>query len=177
MTSPPDTPGPATARLFVALWPTAAVRRSLLGQQRAWQWPRGAALVKPERLHVTLHFLGEVPAARIVPLTQALAVPTERFSLSLASPELWPHGIAVLRPHQTPDALLRLHARLRDALQAFGWPTEARAFRPHVTFARRAAGAVPPPDVAPSIWRVSGHVLVHSMPGPAGGYRVIAHYR
>ena len=44
-------------------------------------------------------------------------------------------------------------------------PVEKRPFRPHVTLARHAAGAVPPSETAPLRWPVNGHALVQSAGG------------
>jgi 2'-5' RNA ligase len=71
-----------------------------------------------------------------------------------------------------PAALEILHARLAETLRALGLPVEARPFRPHLTLARKAAGAVAP-AAAPDIrWPVAGYSLVQS----AGGYRTLRHY-
>jgi 2'-5' RNA ligase len=49
-----------TLRLFIALWPTPAVRAAVAARRDAVGWPAGAAPVRNERLHMTLHFLGAV---------------------------------------------------------------------------------------------------------------------
>ena len=157
-----------TARLFVGLWPPVAVREALAALQGLWSWPAGAALVPPDRLHLTLHFLGQVPVDRVPALRDALEVPFEPHVLELAQGRwrLWPGGIAVLEL-AAPAALQRLHAALGAALQSFGWPVEARRYRPHVTFARRATGAQLPRELPSQLqWPVQdGYVLVHSIPG------------
>ncbi|MES2153412.1 MAG: 2'-5' RNA ligase family protein [Pseudomonadota bacterium] len=56
------------ARLFLALWPGAAVRAQLGERRDDWRWPRAASPVADGRLHLTLHFLGEVERARVAPL-------------------------------------------------------------------------------------------------------------
>lgn len=78
-------------------------------------------------------------------------------------------------PRTVPAALLELHAELGAALRRLSLPLELRPFRPHVTLARRAAGAVMP--VAPKAvnWTVNHYLLVHSLPGRAG-YEVIREY-
>jgi len=46
---------------------------------------------------------------------------------------------------------------------------DERPYRPHVTLARRARGAPPPPTGADLRWRVAGgYVLARSLPGGAG---------
>jgi len=165
-----------STRLFLALWPDPAMRHLLRERRDAWDWPLGASPVHAEKLHVTLHFLGEIPSERVPELRRGFAVPFSPFSLSLGVPKLWPHGIAVLEPHEEPAELLELHARLSSALVALGLQPEARKYRPHVTLARRANEAVVPPEAEPLVWQVGGYALVESQPGNGGGYTVLEHY-
>ena len=163
-------------RLFVALWPDPAIRHALRERRDAWDWPRGASPVDTSTLHMTLHFLGGIPSERVPELRQGLAVPFKPFSLSLGVPKLWPHGIAVLEPHEEPPELLDLHANLSSALVALGLQPEARKFRPHVTLARRANHAVVPPEGEKLDWDISGYALVESRPGNGGGYTVLEQF-
>jgi 2'-5' RNA ligase len=162
-------------RLFTALWPTPAVRASIAQWQDAWTWPGQAALVKPDKLHVTLHFLGDVPADRVAELRPALRLPFEPFSLELGEAKVWPNGVAVLQPLETPPALRRLHAALGERIAQLSLPLDERPYRPHVTLARRAHAAGPPPRGPRLGWPVEdGYVLVRSLPG--GSYEVIERY-
>lgn len=173
MTRPPGTV-PAL-RLFTALWPPPAVRDALLALRDRWQWPPGAALVDAPKLHVTLHFLGSLEASRLPALLEGLAPPMALADVRLdpRQQRVWPGGIAVLELN-VPDALQRLHALLAQALSRLGVPIEARPWRPHITFARKAAGAVPPPDShGMPVWPVDDYALVRS----AGGrYEVLQRY-
>jgi 2'-5' RNA ligase len=169
------TRAPSPLRLFLALWPDEPARERIRSWQQAWQWPPGASVVARERLHLTVHFIGDVPAARLPELMHGLRVEAEPIEMVLCEGELWPGGIAVLRPQATPAALVRLHARLAEALAALELPVETRAFRAHVTLARRARGAVAPPG-AGIAWRAdSGYVLVRSLPGGAG-YQIVERF-
>jgi len=69
-------PTPPRARLFLALWPTPAVRGKLLAWRDAFDWPPGSALVAPEKLHLTLHFIGPVVRERIDEVAEGLALAT-----------------------------------------------------------------------------------------------------
>jgi len=166
-------PPPATARLFLALWPGPLALRALATWQARWAWPVGAALVPPERLHLTLHYIGPVPTTRLPDVARGVGVPMRRFDLEFDRAESWPRGLAVLCASAPPDSLITLHSRLRVALQRLDLPTETRPYRPHVTLARKAAGAAPPDGPLPARWSVRGYVLVQSQ----GGYRVLQHYR
>jgi RNA 2',3'-cyclic 3'-phosphodiesterase len=154
-----------TTRLFLALWPDPALRHQLKEWRDAWTWPRGASPVHPDKLHVTLHFLGALPSERLPELLEGFAVPFEPFRLDLTRAALWHNGIAVLEPSLTPPGLADLHARLSGTLVALGLQPETRHYRPHVTMARRAGGATPPPSGPPVLWSVDGYCLVESRNG------------
>ena len=168
--------GAPNTRLFLALWPDPAIRHLLRERRDAWDWPRGASPVHTDKLHLTLHFLGEVPSERLPELRRGFAVPFTPFTLSIGVPKMWPHGIAVLEPHEEPPELLALHAHLSAALVALGLQPEARSYKPHVTLARRANNAVVPPQAAPIVWHIGGYALVESQPGNGGGYTVLEQY-
>ncbi|HEY0883871.1 MAG TPA: RNA 2',3'-cyclic phosphodiesterase [Ramlibacter sp.] len=162
-------------RLFVAVWPDASARDALAAWQRAWTWPAGAALVPSERLHLTLHFLGNVPVDEVPAVTAALRVPFEPFELHFGHAELWPGGTAVVRPDAMPPALPGLHSLLAAALAGLDRPVESRRYKAHVTLARRAIGATPPAAQPNFSWRADGFVLVRSLPDP-GGYELLARF-
>lgn len=172
----PPKPPADSVRLFLALWPAPRQRAALAHHGREWQWNPAPRLVAPDNLHLTLHFIGNVPRERLPELRQALRAPCQPFELQLDQPQLWPHGIAVLAPQAIPPALVRLHADLGEVLHRLDLPTEARDFRPHVTFARHAQGATPPPVTPPVHWPVRGYALVEARPGGAIDYRVLESY-
>jgi 2'-5' RNA ligase len=165
-----------TTRLFLALWPDQAVRAGLARWRDGWAWPRLAVPVRDDKLHLTLHFLGALPRARVPELVLGLAVPFAPFQLTFGRAQCWPHGLAVLEPHSEPDALLELHARLALALPGLGLQPEARKFRPHVTMARRAANAVALAEGPFIAWNIERYALVESRPGDGGGYTVLKYY-
>lgn len=165
-------PGPApdaALRLFLALWPAAATRLALQQHADAWNWPPSARRTPPERLHVTLHFLGDVPAGALPALRKGLAVDWDGCELVFDHGRVWPGGIAVLEAGEVPAGLTRLHAALAARLLALDLPVEERRYRPHVTLARKAFGARPPAGFAPLRWRAGpGYLLVRSLPGGRG---------
>lgn len=158
-------------RLFLALWPDDDTRAALLAWQQAQSWPAAARLTRAIDLHLTLHFLGQVPEARLPALKQALPAPGAPVTLTLDRMEVWPNGVAVLLPEASPPALLNLHARLGDTLTQLGLPLESRAYQPHVTLARRARGLIPQP-APPLRWTAQRYALVHS----DHGYHPLQHY-
>lgn len=165
-----------TARLFIALWPGNDVRGQLREWRDAWTWPPSASLVHTGRLHMTLHFLGSVPRERIAELIQGLAVGFEPFELDLGHPELWPGGIAVLAPDIIPPPLLEMHGALGEALLRLGLALETRTYRPHVTLARRAAGAIQPLQGPPIRWPIEGYALMESKIDASGSYSLLQTY-
>jgi 2'-5' RNA ligase len=163
------TPPLPALRLFLALGPPSDVAANLRAHSDAWTWSAGARRTRPERLHITLHFIGEVAAADVLPLQQALQVGWTGCELALDRCEVWPGGIAVLEASQVPPRLAALHEALGDRLRERGLPVEARRFRPHVTLARKAQGSRPPAGFAPLHWNAGpAYLLVQSLPGGQG---------
>lgn len=157
----------ASERLFIGLWPDAAVQGAIADWRDAHVWPASATLVPTPKLHLTLHFLGEVASARIAPLGAALAAAGDAFApfdLALGRSLLWHGGIAVLEPLAVPPGLLALQAALGDALDRCGLARERRPYRPHVTLARRAGG-VQAPAPRSIDWHVDRFALMRSHQG------------
>lgn len=150
-----------TLRLFLALWPDDDTRAALLTWQQAQTWPATARLTQGHDLHLTLHFLGQVPESRLPALKQALPPPGAPVTLKLDHLDVWPNGVAVLLPETAPPALLDLHARLGETLTQLGLPLEPRPYQPHITLARRAKGLIPN-AVPPLRWTAQRYALVHS---------------
>jgi RNA 2',3'-cyclic 3'-phosphodiesterase len=164
------------ARLFIGLWPGPEACLALQAWSRPWLGAAATQRVPAQRLHLTLHFLGDVPSERLPALQSALALPVTPFVLSLGRAALWPGGIAVLEPERLPSPLIRLHGAIGETLQRLALPTQARPFRPHVTLARRA-GTAAAPATGPRIrWPVRGFALVESHAAPGGGYRILQNY-
>jgi 2'-5' RNA ligase len=164
----------STERLFIGLWPQGPVRDELAAWRDAWRWPAAASPVATEKLHMTLHFLGDVPRERIAALGDALALPFSAFELTLGRPALWHGGVAVLELDEAPAGLLALHGAIGAALDTVGIARDQRPYRPHVTMARRAGGAVAPEETHSLPWRVEHFALMASR---GGVYEVVREYR
>lgn len=164
-----------TSRVFIALWPDGPMRERLARCRDRWAFAADAAPVATARLHLTLHFIGDVARGRLAELMNGLQVPLEPFDLCFGQTALWAHGLAVWEPATLPPRLLGLHAALAERLQALSFPLEHRAFHPHITMARRAQRSTPP-TCLPVRWPVRGYALVESRSPRAGGYRILQRY-
>lgn len=165
-----------TARLFLALQPPPAVQAALAAQVAAWRWPADAAVYAAADWHLTLHFIGPVSREQLPGLRTGLALPMQPFTLRLGTPALWPHGLAVLLPRETPPPLRALHEQLAQRLQGLGLRLDARPYRPHLTLARRAQGACAPPEPLQLDWAVTGYALMESTGRPAARYQLVQPY-
>lgn len=106
--------------------------------------------------HVTLHYLGRQPVARMEALAAALAeVCGDRFPLILSGAGSFrgEGSSQVLWVGVEPAAeLLALHARVAVAITAAGLPLESRPYHPHLTVARVNDAS---PEIAASFVRAN----------------------
>lgn len=137
-----DAPADERWRCFVAATladPARAAVSAYLDQLRATTV--GVTWTRPDNLHLTFQFLGNVAAARVPSLTERL-----RAGLAaVAAFEMQVEGIgafpSVSRPQVlwvglTSPAILPLAGTVQRLCDAEGFPPEQRAFRPHVTLGR-----------------------------------------
>lgn len=128
-------------RLFAAVdlpdHVTAAVLAALPALKRAH---RGLRWTDPAGWHLTLAFLGWVPAERLEPIRDALAQAAARvgpFPLALTGVAGSFRSGALWAELAEQPALHRLHAAVNDALDGVvPLPEKDRPFRPHLTLAR-----------------------------------------
>ncbi len=135
-------------RCFIALALPADVEAVLARARETLMSEPWADLVRwvpDENLHVTLHFLGELPVERlagVAPLlretAQDLSPPACSLDRVTAFPSPTRARVVVTELRETDPAHPLQHgvARLGDALAALGIPGERRRFRPHVTLGR-----------------------------------------
>ena len=137
-------------RLFVALNLPETVRTSLSACVRPLQ-SMGFALrwMTPAQVHLTLKFLGDVDPERAAELIAALGracTGARPVTLSLGGFGVFPHydRPRVVWVGVAPEpALELLQHRMEQEFAPLGFPTEARAFRPHITLARAGTAASP----------------------------------
>lgn len=99
--------------------------------------------VAPSSIHLTLKFLGNVPGGRIEEITRAMLEATggiPPFSLEAKGLGVFPNlqrvQVAWMGISGEVDKLAQLQGRLESNLARLGFPTEARAFTPHLTLGR-----------------------------------------
>jgi len=160
------------------LWPDDAARRELDRWALALHRHCGGRRMRPENLHITLAFLGEVDASRVEEIAAAARSATpRRFAMLMDQPGYWKHNrIAWLGASRTPADLEAMVAELRAALERAGIAFDPKPFVAHVTMVRNAR---PPkeewPTVHPFDWHVDGFALVASERDEGGTrYRVAA---
>jgi 2'-5' RNA ligase len=139
-------------RLFVACELPSDVRAALEAIQRELRARGGEKLryVRPEGIHVTLKFLGEVPRSRVAPIQEALAtaVPTPA-GLRLRPAALGAFGgrqrlrVIWIGLEGDTQKLAELASRVEGALEGLGFPRERRPFAAHLTLARVRDSATP----------------------------------
>jgi 2'-5' RNA ligase len=133
-------------RLFIAIEPPPPVLEAVRGAQNHLKRrvPDGVARwVRPEGVHLTLKFLGDVPLSQLDNLQTALTSATaglRRFSLAVQGVGCFPNNerprVVWLGLGGDLDALHALQARVEAAVAPLGYPTEKRPFHPHLTLAR-----------------------------------------
>lgn len=130
-------------RLFVALELDEKAQALLADcQQRLAELDRMVRWVRPEQIHLTLKFLGEVPDAQAVQVARALdglaAHQPFEFQIEGLGTFGSPHSprviwVGVRMPN---PALTALQDDCERALADLGFPPQGRAFKPHLTLGR-----------------------------------------
>lgn len=130
-------------RLFLAINPTPDVT-SRIGEATATlrEAAPGLRWVAPERVHLTVRFLGEQPEARVAELSDAVDAVGARHAdapLVLDGIGAFPNfrRARVIWIGAAPHPRLELlHHDVEEACTSLGFEPEGRPFRPHLTIAR-----------------------------------------
>jgi 2'-5' RNA ligase len=153
----------ATMRLFVAVWPSEDAVEELRALRRKDQ--RGVRFTTPEQWHVTLRFLGDADPDRVGAALDDAFLPE---CVARLGPGVDVKGErTVLVPVEGVDELAAEVARVTALI---GEPVRPQ-FLGHLTLARLARGATPPPIVGAYVaaeWPVHEVALVRSRLGPEG---------
>ncbi len=135
-------PKETALRLFLALDCPGEIKSALAESAAllARSCLRGS-FTRPENHHLTLAFLGQVPRSRVSELAGLMdGCAAAPFSLTIGHLGRFKgrDGDLIWRQADGGEALLRLQAELERRLRAQGFAPEDRAYRPHLTLARRA---------------------------------------
>jgi 2'-5' RNA ligase len=163
-----------TARLFFALWPSAEVRDALAALAKDVRAHCGGRATRPEDIHLTLFFIGQVERSRFSDLQAAAAASGgARFELLLDRLGYFRRARVAWAGGACPAVLASLVAQLTRTLAARGFPGEERPYVPHITLAREAARTPAGIAFEPVIWRADAFVLVESVRGSGSSYRIL----
>jgi len=168
-------------RVFLALWPDAVTRASLVSLQHRLQ-ARGiqGRRVPAENLHLTLAFLGNLRLAQIHDLRRSLnTVRASAPQIDLNHLGFWPRSkVLFVAPETVSETLDELLLALRSPLQCVGRQHCLDEFRAHVTLFR-GIGLAPNNwlDIQCISWCASQMALVESvLTGQGARYRILHHW-
>jgi 2'-5' RNA ligase len=145
-----DEPTPAFLRLFIALAVPRNVQKEIGRAQSQLQRssPPGAIRwTRPEQFHVTLTFLGDVPATQV----EALKVSVSGVCAGFPAIHLSAHGIGFFPNIQRPRVvwvgagddkgqLAELHRQLDEEVRPFALAEKSDRFSGHITLGRFKPG-------------------------------------
>ena len=157
--------GTARRRLFFALWPSDEFRSQIEAATLPLVRASGGRLIPPRNFHVTLLFLGEVPAAGLSAIQQAGAAlaGTPAFQIELDGIESWGRKVLCLTSSAPPPAVIDLAERLRASLRNQLKQLDERPYSPHITLARELPQGLRLQKIEPLRQKVNDYVLVESV--------------
>ncbi len=161
-------------RTFIAIALPEEVRRGLgrvQGELKRSHPP--VRWVSPEKVHITLKFLGEIPAEEVETVCQVaarVAASSAPFELEAARAGVFPNlrrpRVVWVGVQGDLPTLHALQARLERELAQVGFPEEARPFSPHLTLGRVQDRA------SPAEARSLGHAVAELEVPPLGRWWV-----
>ncbi len=175
-------------RTFVAVFPPQSVREALFRAARDLPASKAFRLIGPEKLHLTLKFLGNVAEDDLIRVEQALEQLRGRhepFEVSTSGFGAFPSErrarILWVGVGEGSGPLRAVAQSVDDRLEPAGFDIKRRPYVPHLTLGRaRGQGAkLDAASVYPPALRfsVSGVDLVESVPGKGGvTYSVLETY-
>ncbi len=138
-------PGGEMVRVFVSVGLSDAARQELVDAVASIrrEVPEGIQWASPEGMHLTLKFLGNIPAAGVEALLECVrgvTVGRSPFTLSLDGLGMFPNRrkprVLWAGVRGSLDDLASLQQLSEDAINGLGYPPEQRPFRPHITLGR-----------------------------------------
>lgn len=134
----------STLRIFIAIELPAVIRTALSDlQQQLRPLGRGVSWTRPEGIHLTLKFLGDVESGRIEAIAQAVERAchgTAAFGMTVAGvggfPNLTRPRVLWVGIEESTGRLKTIQEQIETELSALGYPREQRRFSPHLTLGR-----------------------------------------
>ncbi len=166
------------ARVFFALWPSQPESVALADWQPALKELCGGRVMRPDTLHTTLVFMGEIETHRLqAAQLAAQEVQAESFELCFDAAHYWGHNhIVFASPGNVPPQLQQLVIDLEQRLSKHRLVFERRPYKPHVTLLRNAQWKDAELPLMPAVrWQIRDFVLVQSKSDEQGAhYEVLA---
>jgi 2'-5' RNA ligase len=129
--------------------------------------------VKSGGIHLTMKFLGDVPASTITEIVHAVTQGSEGvkpFTISFSGLGCFPSSsrpsVIWVGVEGDTGTLMRLQTAVEDSLSVLGYPAEKRKYTPHLTLGRVAR------DVAASERRRLGDMIGEHIVGSLGEMQV-----
>lgn len=174
-------------RVFVAVFPPFELREALAREARELPVAGDVRWVRPENIHITLKFLGEIEERDLARVAEALGPMSERHSPFEtrvcgfgAFPSVRRARILWAGIGEGADPLSALARDVEVSLEPLGFARDTRPYRPHLTLGRARGGRVSlgaenaHPGIRFSVRRVD---LVESKLGGAGAiYSTLTSY-
>ncbi|MBU0477383.1 RNA 2',3'-cyclic phosphodiesterase [bacterium] len=137
-----------TVRSFIAINIPAKIRNKLEKIQDDLKKSNAALqLVKPENIHITLKFLGNVPVESINDIQDAINESISRFkifSVSFEKTGAFPNPqyprVIWVGIEKGREELSLINTKIENSLSRFSLHQENRKFQPHLTIARVRSG-------------------------------------
>ena len=179
-----------TIRTFMAIELPQPVRQVLgeVSQKLAAQVAKGGVRwVQPDRIHLTVRFLGDTAVSQLPTIAANLDAAMQRhaaFSLRLARVGCFPNArrprVIWVGLEGDVAALLKLKKDVDGALRPLGWEVEERPFQAHLTLGRvqdahKLAGLTWDVNVARLVVPVTAVKLIESQLRPSGPIYTIRH--
>ncbi len=133
-------------RTFIAIELDETLRVALKSVQDRFKRqmpPDTVRWVAPDGIHLTLKFLGDTPRGRVPEVVSALRRACEGFApfeFSVEGRGCFPNyrrpRVIWVAVRDRGQALARLNQAVEREVAPLGWPTEDRAFSPHLTLGR-----------------------------------------
>ena len=130
----------------------------MAARSRAYNWS------KPEGLHITVNFVGEIADREVPEFCQAAKDyigQFEPFEVSLCGVKAFPDSdrarTIYMAVDEGTDELMHMNRELTKFIQDWGFNKEKNAFVPHVTLGRLRRGQQPDEAIANSLHRLRNH--------------------